>query len=227
MSDRRDERRPALLPAEEELLAAVLAGDVAKGDPRLAALSAAARERLAELRSMQALLDRAGADERAAVSELDQPAAAEPRAAPRVADPVARRFWLRAAGLAALAAGLVLVLQSFQRDGGGDGHRGTLNAIEPVTLLEPKGEVEVFVLFRWEARDPQPFARYVLSIWDEAAHAADPKSAPLLEREVGATSFRLGAADPSLPDRIAWRVDVVPLDGARQRGPVEKAWRRR
>src|SRR5688572_5241291 len=121
MSDRRDARRPALLPAEEELLAAVLAGDVAEGDPRLAALSAAARERLAELRGLQTLLDRAGADERAAVAELDTDAEprALPRLVPRAADPIARRFWLRAAGIAALAAGLVLLLQTFQGDGEG------------------------------------------------------------------------------------------------------------
>jgi hypothetical protein len=44
---------------------------------------------------------------------------------------------------------------------------------------------------------------------------------------VGTTTLRLGPTDPPLPDRIAWRVDFVPLEGARQRGPVAKASRRR
>ena len=223
MSDRRDDRRDALSPAEEELLAAALAGEVADGDPRLAALPPAARARLAALRDVQARLDHAAATEHATLAEGDGGARGGS------AQPVARRDWLRGAGIAALAAGLLLLVQWFQGNApsDGSGHHGALGAIEPVALLEPKGEVEAFALFRWEARDPQPLTRYVVSIWDAAAFERDPKSAPLLQREVGVTRFELGADAPELPDRIAWRVDVWPLDGALRRGPVERAVRRR
>jgi len=222
MTERRDDAGATPTPAEEELLAAALTGDVADDDPRLAALSPAARARLASLRRLQGRLDAAAEQERTTLTEASE----TPR---RVADPVARRFWLRAAGIAALAAGVLLVAQTLKLDGDdpGSGSHGSLGVRHPVTLLAPKGEVADFAEFRWEPREAEPLTRWVLSIWEESAYDSDPKSAPLFLRELGATSYRPGPNDAPLPDRIAWRVDAQPVEGAVRRGPVEKAWRRR
>lgn len=224
--------------ATDELLAAVVAGDVERDDPRVAALPLERRQQLDALLRMQERLDEAADDERALLDEVDGVAdgAATARAGPVVL-PGPRRlastFWLRAAGVTAVAAGLLLLVQSLfppepgAPPGGGSLGSGQLGAEVAIELLAPRGAVDSFAPFQWRLADAPPLARYVLVIWDGSGPAPDSGGRPLLEREVDATQWSPAAGDPPLPLRIAWRVDLRPLDGARQRGPVETAWRGR
>lgn len=224
-------------PDHEELLAKVLAGEIGADDPRVAALPPEAKEQLAKLGRLQRVLDAAAATERATLDDLAAaPPAAEragpPMPPPAAHDPAARKFWLRGAGIAALAAGALLLVQTFAPDGGGNagngGAHGTLGRVEPVELIAPRDAIDGdFALFLWQPRDAAPLDRYVLSIWDAAAFAADGGTAPLVTRELAATSWRVDTATPALPDRITWRVDVQPLEGVVRRGPTATAWRRR
>jgi hypothetical protein len=222
-------------PNDEELLARVLTGDVRTDDPRVAALPPAAKEQLANLTRLQQVLEVAATTERTVLTDLAESPSTPPPSAnhePPLRDPAARAFWLRGAGLAALAAGFLLLVQSFDRDGaggsGGGGASGTFGQVLPVELLEPHGAVDgEYALFRWQPREAAPLDRYVLSIWDAAAFDADSGATPLLTRELAATSWRPEAAALPLPDRITWRVDVQPLEGVLRRGPVATAWRRR
>ncbi len=205
----------------EELVAKVLAGDLRGDDPRVAALPPEAKAQLAQLGRLQQVLDAAATTERTTLTDL----APEPPAT----DPAARNFWLRGAGIAALAAGVLLLAQSLKPEGTGrGGAHGSLGRIEPVELVAPRDAIEGdFALFLWQPRDAAPLDRYVLSIWDAAAFAADGAAAPLFARELAATSWRPDATTPALPDKITWRVDVQPLDGVLRRGPTATAWRRR
>ncbi len=211
----------------DELMAAVVAGDIVRNDPRVEALPAKQRAQLDALLRTQARLDEAAEDEQALLAEIERG-----DVAPTAATPGPRRlastFWLRAAGIAAMAAGLLLLAQTLRTTDPvtpiGSGQLGSEVAIE---LLAPRGAVDAFAPFRWQMADAPPLSRFVLLIWDGGGAAPEAGGRPLIERDVDGTQWTPAAGDPPLPDRIAWRVDLRPLDGARQRGPVESAWRDR
>lgn len=155
------------------------------------------------------------------------PMATPPPAKEPPADRAARAFWLRAAAFAGVAAVILLALQRFGPNGAGDAHAGA-ERVDPVTLLAPRaGCGGDYGAFRWQPSAPTALDRYVLTIWDEAALAADRAAPPVFERELAALAYTPTPADPPLPDRITWRVDVQPLERALQRGPTATAWRER
>ncbi len=223
MNERDDARE------SDELLAAVVAGDVAMDDPRVQALPKAALERLAKLMALLGDLDAAGKQERALLAEVERDGDRDTVA------PVARpsSFWLRAAGAAALAAGLLLVVQAVKTRLASEpelrpGPRvdGTLGTTAKIELLQPKDGVAELRTFRWRGELP-PLGRFVFTIWSGDAATPAERGAPLLVRELATPSFEADAATPALPDRITWRVDVKPLEGALTIGPEAKAWRAR
>lgn len=225
MSERDDAQDEPDGPAGlDERLAELLADAAAEHDPRVLALPPPLRARFAELQRLQLDLDATAARERELLAQVDgtsgDAAAAAP--APSEATP-----WLRLSVIAAVAAGLLLIVHFMQSppvdsDPLGGGHAGTLGATAEVVLRTPIGEVDDFDRFEWNGTLP-PMGRFVLTIRDAAAPAT---AAPMVERRLDGTSWSRDATAPPLPDRITWRVDVAPLEGPLQRGAEASAWLR-
>ncbi len=103
----------------------------------------------------------------------------------------------------------------------------TASAIEP---QEPKGQVREWKAFRWQGELP-PFSRFVVHVWqiDADTGASQELSTRCRDDNVLLSSPALTAAewtpDVELPDRLAWRVDVVPFEGAAIPGTLTEAWK--
>jgi hypothetical protein len=202
--------------AHEELLAALLAGELGRDDPAVEAVLAACEhcsERLAELESTAERLTAAAEEERSILAEASRPrrspgterlearlrelALVEAHARPR------RRtlFWLVAAGIAGSLFAWTLL---------SDGGRGAEPPVilgESLRLLRPVGTVKSFdVPFVWEYEGPAPGGFRVL-IYE------DGEDGRLLHEEPRWME-KTWTPEPSLvagwPARIRWEIE--PLD---------------
>jgi hypothetical protein len=216
----------------EALILSVLAGEIARNDPRVLEMPEVEKAKLERLQTMHDALAKQAAQDRLMQSEVEQLArgtvpaevrefllarAAQPRIAAR------RRPWVLWA--AAAAAGLLVVLYlAFApkpRAHRPNDNGGTLGPQE-VEPLRPKGEVDADELgsFEWKS-SATGFPRFEVHVFDGEGGVRGKEIAHSGELE--ATTWR---ADQSLPARIRWRVDVI--DGTRiTYGPEVEAWRRR
>ena len=241
---------------DEEILTAVLAGDLDVDDPRVGGLSSAARARLDELLRVQRRLVAEGSRERELLAQVEATAAgpvpsevsaflaeqtAQSPAPLRVHRRVVPR---RVAGIAALAAGIFLLVYSshswYSSDSRGWSRggpvpsrvgSGTLGERADVTPIHPVGEFEAggaegarapLEPFRWRGELPK-FTRFRLRIWTHDELAVDSKGERIVERQLTTNEW---IPDVSLPERFHWSVDVLPFEGAAQAGFEVEAWQR-
>ena len=244
---------------DDDIVTAVLAGDLEVDDPRVGGLSSAARARLDELLRVQRRLAAEGSRERELLAQVEAAAAgpvpsevtaflAEQTAqspAP-VPVPVHGRFVpRRVAGIAALAAGILLLVYASQSWYSSDARTwsrgdpvpsrvgtGTLGERADVAPIHPVGEFEAGAAdgaratpepFRWRGELPK-FTRFRLRIWSHDALAVDSKGGRIVEREISTNEW---LPDVALPDRFHWGVDIVPFEGEAQAGFEVEAWQRR
>jgi hypothetical protein len=215
-----------LAPREEQVLAALAAGDLQPGDPEVVALaraSVAFAMALARQEALQARLDTAGSVERALQAQAPEPDAElaaraadafrrmarstpQPGAPQAPAAPLRRRrpfLYVAAAAVLLLAVWLVLRGRLGQ-----DPDDATLSG-SGLELLAPEGDGRTELVLRWDY-PARGGVRFKLQILAEGGG-----DAPLFEAaELTAHELRLGPSDlTGLPRAIRWRVAVLDAGG--------------
>ncbi|MEM7203492.1 MAG: hypothetical protein AAF628_24725 [Planctomycetota bacterium] len=204
-------------PDHDDLLRRLMVGDAAAADPDVRAIletCATCRAELAELRAMDARLDRAGALERRTVAAatpapdlVDVDAVLAAAMHPSAPDGRTPRWgtlpWLLVAAAVVLGLGAWFVWPSTPSDEP-ELELGTRD----LELLAPIGDDADFSVFRWSARTPA--RAFVLTVRSRAGAVVLPP------KRVEATEWRPGAEEiEAWPKEIVWQVGPIAPDGSR------------